>query len=84
MDLLDILSSDYVPAGLLMAAVQLGDIWGNLARGMQTVTATPAHSVGLMDRGALEVGQRADIIRFALQDQTPVLHETWSAGKRVS
>jgi alpha-D-ribose 1-methylphosphonate 5-triphosphate diphosphatase len=84
MDRLDILSSDYVPAGLLMAAVQLGDIWGNLARGMRTVTDTPAQAVGLMDRGTLAVGQRADLIRFAIKDQTPVLQETWSAGKRAS
>lgn len=84
MDRLDILSSDYVPAGLLMAAVQLGDIWGNLARGMRTVTDAPAQVVGLLDRGTLAIGQRADIIRFDLQDQTPILHETWSAGRRVS
>jgi alpha-D-ribose 1-methylphosphonate 5-triphosphate diphosphatase len=83
-DRLDILSSDYVPAGLLMAAVQLGDIWGNLARGMRTVTDAPALAVGLLDRGTLAIGQRADIIRFDLQDQTPILQETWSAGKRVS
>jgi alpha-D-ribose 1-methylphosphonate 5-triphosphate diphosphatase len=84
LDRLDILSSDYVPAGLLMAAVQLGDIWGDIARGMRTVTDTPARAVGLTDRGALAVGQRADLIRFAIQDQTPVLQETWSAGKRAS
>jgi alpha-D-ribose 1-methylphosphonate 5-triphosphate diphosphatase len=84
LDRLDILSSDYVPAGLLMAAVQLGDVWGNLARGMRTVTATPSQAVGLKDRGTLAIGQRADIIRFAINDHTPVLQETWSAGKRVS
>ena len=83
-DRLDILSSDYVPAGLLMAAVQLGDIWGNLARGMRTVTDAPALAVGLHDRGTLAIGQRADIIRFDIQDQTPILQETWSAGRRVS
>ena len=84
MDRLDILSSDYVPAALLMAAVQLGDLWGDLARGMRTVTAAPAQAVGLADRGTLGINQRADIIRFAIHDQTPVLKETWSAGKRVS
>jgi alpha-D-ribose 1-methylphosphonate 5-triphosphate diphosphatase len=84
MDRLDILSSDYVPAGLLMAAVQLGDIWGNLARGIHTVTAAPAQAVGLIDRGTLAIGQRADIIRFSINDKTPILQETWSAGKRVS
>lgn len=84
LDRLDILSSDYVPAGLLMAAVQLGDFWGDLARGIRTVTDTPARAVGLTDRGVLAVGQRADLIRFAIQEQTPVLQETWSAGKRAS
>jgi alpha-D-ribose 1-methylphosphonate 5-triphosphate diphosphatase len=82
-DRLDILSSDYVPAGLLMAAVQLGDIWGNLAHGLRTVTASPARAVGLGDRGMLAIGQRADVIRFAVKDCTPVLHETWSVGRRV-
>lgn len=83
LDRLDILSSDYVPSGLLMAAVQLGALWDDLPRGMRTVTSRPAGTVGLDDRGALEVGLRADFIRFSLLDSIPVLHETWSAGKRV-
>lgn len=83
-DRLDILSSDYVPSGLLMAAVQLGQIWGDLPRGMATVTSRPASAVGLTDRGSLVAGQRADFIRFAVEDGTPVLKETWSAGTRVS
>jgi len=84
LDRLDILSSDYVPSGLLMAAVQLGDLWGHLARGMATVTAHSAIAVGLTDRGALRMGQRADIIRFAVVGATPVLHKTWCAGRRLS
>jgi alpha-D-ribose 1-methylphosphonate 5-triphosphate diphosphatase len=83
-DRLDILSSDYVPSGLLMAAVQLGQIWGDLPRGMATVTSRPASAVGLTDRGSLVAGQRADFIRFGVHDGTPVLKETWSAGTRVS
>ena len=82
-DRLDILSSDYVPSGLLMAAVQLGDIWGDLARGMMTVTGRPAQAVGLADRGVLQEGLRADLICFSVQDGTPILQETWSAGRRV-
>lgn len=84
MDRLDILSSDYVPSGLLMAAVQLGDLWGDLARGMSSVTARPAEVVGLKDRGRISNGCRADLIRFSRLDGTPVLHETWCAGRRVS
>ncbi|UWR26594.1 alpha-D-ribose 1-methylphosphonate 5-triphosphate diphosphatase [Sulfitobacter sp. S223] len=84
LDRLDILSSDYVPAGLLMAAVQLGDLWDDLPRGIATVTSQPAKVVGLTDRGSLQEGQRADLIRFATLDGTPVLKETWCGGTRVS
>lgn len=83
LDRLDILSSDYVPAGLLMAAVQLGQLWDDLPRGIATVTTRPAQAVGLNDRGAMGLGQRADIIRFSTMDGTPVLQETWCAGRRV-
>lgn len=83
LDRLDILSSDYVPAGLLMAAVQLGDLWGDLPRGMATVTARPAQAVGLTDRGAIRIGQRADLIQFSTVGGMPVLQETWSEGRRV-
>ena len=47
---------------------------------MATVTAHPAGAVGLTDRGTLRIGQRADVIRFAVLGGTPVLQETWSAG----
>ncbi len=59
---LDILSSDYVPASLLMGAVRLGDIWGDLARGIACVTRNPAERVGLHDRGRLAPGLRADSV----------------------
>jgi len=83
-DLLDIVSSDYVPAALLMSAVQLGDIWGNLARGMSTVTATPARAVGLDDRGVLDVAKRADIVRFGLEGRTAVARQVWCQGRQVA
>ncbi len=83
LDRLDILSSDYVPAGLLMAAVQLGELWGDMAKGIATVTQTPAKKVGLQDRGELRVGLRADCIRFSTLDGTPVLRETYSDGRRA-
>lgn len=82
--LLDILSSDYVPAALLASAVRLGRIWGDLPRAMATVSATPAAAVGLTDRGAIRAGARADLIRFALPGDTPILRETWVAGQRVA
>ncbi len=82
--LLDIVSSDYVPAALLSSAVMLGDLWGDLARGIATVTAAPARAAGLEDRGRLVPGARADLIRFTRSDATPVLRETWVAGRRVA
>ena len=82
--LLDILSSDYVPAALLYAAVLLGDLWGDMARAMATVTAGPARAAGLHDRGQLAEGMRADVIRFRLVEGVPALRGVWSAGARVA
>lgn len=84
LELLDIVSSDYIPAALLQAAVKLGEIWGDLARGMATVTAAPAASVGLTDRGVLEVGKRADLIRFRTREGVPMLRAVYSRGARVA
>ena len=52
-DRLDILSSDYVPSSLLSGAMMLGDLWGDLARGIATVpvTVTDGELAGLHDRG---------------------------------
>lgn len=82
-ELLDIISSDYVPSSLLSAALMLGDLWGNVARGVATVTSAPAEAVGLTDRGRIEVGCRADIVRVARIGQAGALRGTWVQGKRV-
>ncbi|MDB6452729.1 alpha-D-ribose 1-methylphosphonate 5-triphosphate diphosphatase [Falsirhodobacter sp. 20TX0035] len=82
--LLDIVSSDYVPAALLTSAVFLGGLWGDLARGFATVTATPAAATGLADRGRLAPGLRADLIRLAMPGTQPFLRETWVGGRRVA
>ncbi|MEF9603006.1 alpha-D-ribose 1-methylphosphonate 5-triphosphate diphosphatase [Paracoccus sp. PXZ] len=80
---LDILSSDYVPSGLLAGALILARIWDDLPRAMATVTANPAQAAGLHDRGRLTPGLRADLIRFAMLEDTPVMRETWVRGRRV-
>ncbi|WP_170761490.1 alpha-D-ribose 1-methylphosphonate 5-triphosphate diphosphatase [Ruegeria lacuscaerulensis] len=84
LDHLDILSSDYVPAALLLSAVRLGEMWGDLARGLRTVTLSPAQAVGLGDRGELRAGARADVIRFRMRGDVPALNGIWSRGRRVS
>lgn len=84
LDLLDILSSDYVPSALLLAAVQLGQLWGDVARGLGTVTHAPAKAVGLDDRGEIEIGRRADLLRFRMRADVPALSAVWSRGQRVA
>jgi alpha-D-ribose 1-methylphosphonate 5-triphosphate diphosphatase len=81
---LDILSSDYVPSALLLGAVRLGLDWGNMARGLATVTVNPARALGLEDRGVLAPGARADVIRFALRGGAAALRGVWSQGRRVA
>lgn len=82
--LLDILSSDYVPSALLSAALLLGDLWGDLARGVATVTSAPADAVGLADRGRMAVGARADVIRVARMTGAVAPRGTWVQGLRVA
>ena len=82
--LLDIISSDYVPASLLLGAVQLGQHWDDMARGLATVTATPARMTGLEDRGRIGAGLQADLIRFRLTEGVPALCAVWSKGRRVA
>jgi alpha-D-ribose 1-methylphosphonate 5-triphosphate diphosphatase len=83
-DLLDIVSSDYVPAALLAAAMRLGEIWGDPARGLATVTEAPARAAGLADRGRLEPGLRADVLRVSTRGGVPTPRGVWSAGRRVA
>ena len=81
--LLDILSSDYVPAALLNGALMLGDIWGDLARGVAGVTQAPAAATGLADRGSLTPGLRADVIRVARLQNATAVRGVWVSGNRV-
>ncbi|MEM8869102.1 MAG: alpha-D-ribose 1-methylphosphonate 5-triphosphate diphosphatase [Pseudomonadota bacterium] len=82
--LLDILSSDYVPASLLTAALRLGERLGDLSRGLAAVTRAPARAVGLSDRGILEGGARADLLRFRTVGGVPVTRGLWVQGNRVA
>jgi len=83
---LDILSSDYIPSSLLMAALQLPQHVPaiDLAAAVRTVTKRPADAVGLTDRGEIAVGKRADIIRVHLAGEVPVVRSVWREGHRVA
>lgn len=84
--LLDILSSDYIPSSLLMAALQLPQRVPaiDLAAAIRTVTKAPAEAVGLFDRGEIAVGRRADLIRVHLSHDVPVVRSVWREGRRVA
>jgi alpha-D-ribose 1-methylphosphonate 5-triphosphate diphosphatase len=83
--LLDILSSDYVPAALLHGALLLhtGCGW-SLPAAIATVSATPADRAGLEDRGRLAPGRRADLVRVRVVEGLPVVRAVWRAGQRVA
>ena len=82
-DLLDILSSDYVPSALLLAAFRLAEIWGDLPRAVATVTENPARAARLSDRGSLAAGQRGDVLKLGLLDGLPIITGVWSLGNKI-
>ena len=82
--LLDIVSSDYIPAALLQSALRLAEIWQDLPRAIRCVTDAPARATGLQDRGVLAVGHRADMVRLRPVAGTHVVQSVWSGGQRVS
>jgi alpha-D-ribose 1-methylphosphonate 5-triphosphate diphosphatase len=83
---LDILSSDYVPASLLLAAFELPKRAPatDLPAAIRMVTLVPAEATGLYDRGALAPGKRADLVRVSLTAGTPIARQVWREGRRVS
>ncbi len=84
--MLDVLSSDYVPASLLLAAMALPRIAPDIALpfAIRTVTKTPAEAVGLTDRGEIAVGKRADLVRVRVCGGLPVVVSVWREGRRVA
>jgi alpha-D-ribose 1-methylphosphonate 5-triphosphate diphosphatase len=83
---LDVLSSDYVPASLLMAALRLPKAVPEIAlpAAIRTVTKTPAEAVGLADRGEIAAGKRADLIRVRVVGEVPAVRGVWREGNRVA
>ena len=47
------------------------------------VSANPADLLGLDDRGEIQVGKRADMIRVRLFDQLPVIIAIWRNGEKL-
>lgn len=83
--LLDAFASDYVPRSMIEAAFALTQAPYNwsLPDAIRTVTHAPAACVGLADRGAIEIGKRADFIRVRIEDGRPLVRGVWVGGERV-
>ncbi|MCG7298909.1 alpha-D-ribose 1-methylphosphonate 5-triphosphate diphosphatase [Brevibacterium sp. ACRRH] len=93
--LLNILSSDYVPASPLQAMFALvaqGHL--SVSEASALVSSNPARAVGLEDRGVIAPGYRADVVRVHVHTGTPETHQpahlpipvvrsVWRSGKRV-
>lgn len=81
--LIDVLSSDYVPASLLHAAFLLQQDGFTLPAALATVSCHPARMIGLADRGQIAPGLRADFIRVRLFGQLPVVLGVWKDGQQI-
>lgn len=83
---LDILSSDYVPASLLLGAFDIARRVENisLAQAIATVSCNPARAAGLDDRGEIAAGKRADLVRVRVSHGLPVVREVYREGQRIA
>jgi len=81
----DAFASDYVPSSLIEAAfAAVGEAGITLAEGVALVTDRPARMAGLLDRGRVERGLRADLVRLREHEGMPVVRMVWREGERVS
>lgn len=82
--LLDTLASDYVPSSMLHGAFLLTDKIGMpLQEAINMVSLAPARMIGLNDRGSIETGKRADLVRVRESHGLPHVVTVWREGVRV-
>ncbi len=84
--MLDLMSSDYVPSSLLLAALRLPaeSERYDLPAAVRTVSKTTAEALGLIDRGEIAPGKRADLIRVHPARDAAAVRCVWSGGRRVA
>lgn len=78
----DILCSDYVPSSLLRAAFEIArpDLERLLPDAIAYASRTPAETFGFSDRGAIQLGKRADLVRVAVVKGFPLVRAVWRDG----
>src|SRR5690349_3449858 len=80
----DAFASDYVPLSMVEAAFQCVREAGlSLSAAIAMIADHPARMAGLPDRGRLEAGLRADMVRVRLHGTLPIVRQVWRAGERV-
>jgi alpha-D-ribose 1-methylphosphonate 5-triphosphate diphosphatase len=84
--LVDIISSDYVPQSLLQALFLIAEHQScPLHESILLFTLNPARAIGLeSDRGSLEVGKRADLLTVQFDGRIPQLTSVWCQGRRIA
>lgn len=83
--LIDAFASDYVPASLIEAAFRCAAKSGfALPQAVALVTDAPARIANLRDRGRLEPGLRADLVRVRVHEDLPIVREVWRQGERIA
>ena len=81
----DAFASDYVPAALVEAAfLSVGQCGITLPESVAMITDNPARMARLPDRGRIETGLRADLLRVRDFEGLPVVRHVWRAGERVA
>jgi alpha-D-ribose 1-methylphosphonate 5-triphosphate diphosphatase len=81
----DAFASDYVPASMVEAAWCAVRATGiSLPEAVAMVADRPARMARLADRGRLEQGLRADLVRIRPIQDMPVVRAVWRAGDRVA
>ena len=91
-DLADIIASDYVPPAMIEAAWKVMAIGRSVPDAVAMVTDSPAQALGLHDRGRIEAGLRADLVRvrehrgpgMREDDAMPIVRAVWRGGERVA
>lgn len=81
----DVLASDYVPPAMVEAAwlsAATGDV--TLPQAVAMITDRAARMAGLMDRGRIAPGLRADLVQLRPHAGQPIIRRVWRAGERVA
>ena len=80
----DAFASDYVPPSLIEAAFQCArEEQISLPAAVAMISDHPARMSGLPDRGRLDPGLRADVVRVRLHGTLPIVRQVWRSGERV-